>query len=189
MFGEIVRMRWFAITSEIGRRAGHNPCDICRESLGDHIHGHSAPIADPSVEPAFGNVYQMVTDGDVELHVGVAIDEGSKHRSDHQAGGFHWNIDSDSPGRRVTVAVEAIRCLFYLAEWATYRLQKFFTGSRQRDAAVGSVQEAHADSRFQTLQRVTQCRSTDSYIKAGTTEAPMPRDRDEVAVIRKISST
>jgi hypothetical protein len=97
-------------------------------------------------------------------------------------------VQPDPPGRLVTIAVERVHRRSDRFERDHKSCTQLLAGGSEGDAAAGSVEQTHAQPRFQCFEGVAERRGADAELKSGATKAAMLRKREEIGEVGQIGA-
>ncbi len=163
--------------AEVGRRADHGEALPWPERHRDHVLRHDFGEADAGVEAISDDVDQAPLGDDVDLHLRVAPQVFEHDRRHHLARRAGRGVDAQGAARRAAVAAGLLHRAADRAECRRHAGDELLAGLRQRDAARGAVEQAHADARLQRRHGVAQRRGRHAQLHGGSAEAAPPRHR------------
>lgn len=145
----------------------------------DHVFLQRHVVADARIEPFRDDVDASIVGHHVDDDVGILRQKGRHHGREHEPRRRGRHVESQSPRGSITELIHLVERVAHLSERGSDALEESCAGFGQRDAAGGPMEQAHAETSFESAHGVAQLRRARSRHSGGASEAALAGDGEE----------
>ena len=172
---------------QIGRRGNCHDAKFIDETHGNHIFRNPFADANAGVEPAAHDIAMRIVGSDFEFYFRKFCQELLQQRTDERRGDRPGHAQAQRADGLVAERIDGLDGLVHAVQDRLRIGQQALTGFRQRHAASGAVEKAHAKSFLKGTNGLAQRGRRNRQLSCRLREVPVLRYRHESAQLSKSS--